>query len=76
MWDNLVGFMIYHDQRIDQASGVTTAIKHTLRCHAFRVIADDASLSTQSYLGRYKFVVNLLATLGFLGKIYYKSHYK
>lgn len=76
MLDNPVGFMIYHAQRVDQASDIITAIKHTLRYHAFRVIANDSNTKSHSYSGRFQFMVNLLAPLGFLGKIYYKFHCK
>lgn len=76
MWDNPIGFMIYHAQRVNQAGDVIPAIKHTLRYHAFRVIANDTNTNSHSYSGRYRFIVNLLAPLGYLGKIYYKFHCK
>lgn len=76
MWNNPVGFMIYHAQRIEQAPGITSAIQHTLRYHAFRVISKDAKANSHSYLGRYRIIVNLLAPIGWLGKIYYKLHCK
>lgn len=41
MWNNPVGFMIYHYQRINFATNILTAARHALRYLAFRTIAKD-----------------------------------
>lgn len=72
MWNNPVGFMIYHYQRIEQAHSISTAIKHALRFHAFRKMASEPTPWSEYHGAHYRRLVSLMAFVGPLGRMYYK----
>ncbi|MDE7396388.1 MAG: hypothetical protein K2M98_01535, partial [Muribaculum sp.] len=72
LWNNPIGFMIYHYQRINQARNVAIAFKHALRYHAFRKIAHKQS-DWSDYRGAFAWLVRLLAFTAPFGLRYYKA---
>lgn len=75
MWDNPVGFLICHYQRIDSAKKLWVASRHALRYHAFRKISARHS-QWSDYKGHYRWIVKLLQPFATLWKIYYGFHSK
>lgn len=71
MMENPIGFMIYHYQRINNASNWCNALRHALRYHAFRTRVGNQT-EWSSYHGKYAWIVKLTAPIGILGKCYYK----
>lgn len=72
MWNNPVGFMIYHSQRIDGSDSLWRAVHSGLRYQAFRRIAKTPTLWNR-YAGRHAWLVRLLTPVGTAGRWYYKA---
>lgn len=68
---NPLGFMLYHSQCINHAISFKAAFNAALRYVAFRSMAGRRAWEA-THTGRYRWLINLLAPLGPVGKLYYK----